>query len=205
MLFTGLHVFANYKAVKSVNIEVFNLTRLGHLCDNYFQTRTVLPVAEVNGKENVWFFLHSNLEGRLVMGVSLSTHFSTSNELQALQAIYLDAGYVLTCAFKDDQRTRVYIRVSLGEKSGTSTFLEAAVHALLIDQLISYRNTSKLSPQFVVMLKVLEDKRDYEFLKQTRDYVRQTFAAIVPQMRACGWDLSKHFLIIDDWRYTFDV
>lgn len=53
LLFTILHVFANYKAVKAVTMDSFNRTRYGILLKHYFFTREILSIKEVNRQEPV--------------------------------------------------------------------------------------------------------------------------------------------------------
>lgn len=71
-LLTFLHVFCNYKAVRAVNIEVFNMSRLKSTIKRYFQSGEVLTPPQANQIENVWFFIPEPNDIRL--GVTLSQH-----------------------------------------------------------------------------------------------------------------------------------
>ena len=55
VIFTSLHLFANYSAVTSVVMETLNQARLHILLQEYFTTDTVLSTSEVNYKEPVVF------------------------------------------------------------------------------------------------------------------------------------------------------
>ena len=53
ILFTSLHLFANYKAVTSVQMETFNRTRFLLLLKQYASNMKILSVKEVNRLEPV--------------------------------------------------------------------------------------------------------------------------------------------------------
>lgn len=83
LLFTLLHLFANYSAVTSVVMETLNQARLHILVHHYLQTGRVLSLQEVNYKEPVlWSKCSMNCNGLVVMmlnAVSL-TFFSFRNK-----------------------------------------------------------------------------------------------------------------------------
>lgn len=53
-LFTILHLFANYKAVRSVVMETFNEARLSIVLHQYLSDKTILSPHEANQKEPVF-------------------------------------------------------------------------------------------------------------------------------------------------------
>lgn len=64
LLFTLLHLFANYSAVTSVVMETLNQARLHILVHHYLQTGEVLSLQEVNYKEPVlWSKCSMNRDG----------------------------------------------------------------------------------------------------------------------------------------------
>lgn len=79
LLFTLLHLFANYSAVTSVVMETLNQARLHILVHHYLQTGRVLSLQEINYKEPVlWSKCSMNRNGLVVMmlnGVSLTLFF----------------------------------------------------------------------------------------------------------------------------------
>lgn len=71
LLFTLLHLFANYSAVTSVVMETLNQARLHILVHHYLQTGEVLSLQEVNYKEPVlWSKCSINCNGVVVMMLS---------------------------------------------------------------------------------------------------------------------------------------
>lgn len=71
-LLTFLHIFCNYKAVRAVNMEVFNMSRLMSTVNNFLMTGEVLSPSEANRAENVWFLILESYPFHL--GISLSEH-----------------------------------------------------------------------------------------------------------------------------------
>lgn len=57
-LFTALHILCNWIAVRSLNMDVFNITRMRLLIAHYIQSGEILSVEELNQKEPV-IFSHS--------------------------------------------------------------------------------------------------------------------------------------------------
>ena len=53
-LFTALHLFANYKAVRSVVMETFNEARLSIVLQQYLRDGRVLSPADANRQEPVF-------------------------------------------------------------------------------------------------------------------------------------------------------
>ena len=53
LLFTSLHLFANFKAVKSVVMKTFNRTRYLILLKQYAENKKILSVKETNQLEPV--------------------------------------------------------------------------------------------------------------------------------------------------------
>lgn len=58
LFLTLCHIYFNYRAVKSVQMKVFNLNRLAIFFENYFTNNlSNLSTSYINRMENVWFFL----------------------------------------------------------------------------------------------------------------------------------------------------
>ena len=56
-LFTLLHILCNWIAVRSLNMDVFNITRMRLLIAHYIESGEILSVEELNQKEPVIFNL----------------------------------------------------------------------------------------------------------------------------------------------------
>lgn len=78
-LFTVLHLFANYKAVRSVVMETFNEARLSIVLQQYVRDGQILSPLEANQREPVFFELRKTVPIRL--GVRLQEVVQSPEEL----------------------------------------------------------------------------------------------------------------------------
>uniref|UniRef100_A0A7N8YE20 RUS family member 1 n=1 Tax=Mastacembelus armatus TaxID=205130 RepID=A0A7N8YE20_9TELE len=70
-LFTALHLFANYKAVRSVVMETFNEARLSIVLQQYLRDKRILSPLEGNQREPVFL-------GKIIINVMCSSVFNAS-------------------------------------------------------------------------------------------------------------------------------
>lgn len=54
LFMTSLHLYANYKAVKSLNFNTFNRERLLLVIQEYLSREIILPPIEINRRESVY-------------------------------------------------------------------------------------------------------------------------------------------------------
>lgn len=54
MIFTSIHLFANYKAVKALELETFNGSRLLLCLQDYVNYGNISSVRETNNRESVF-------------------------------------------------------------------------------------------------------------------------------------------------------
>uniref|UniRef100_A0A3B3WGI6 RUS family member 1 n=1 Tax=Poecilia mexicana TaxID=48701 RepID=A0A3B3WGI6_9TELE len=78
-LFTVLHLFANYKAVRSVVMETFNEARLSIVMQQYLKDRRILSPSEANQREPV--FLQFGKTTPVKLGVRLQDVAQSPEEL----------------------------------------------------------------------------------------------------------------------------
>ena len=57
-IFTVLHLYTNYKAVKAISFRSINYQRLRILLENYFDSDTILSPSEVSKRERLFRFAH---------------------------------------------------------------------------------------------------------------------------------------------------
>jgi Vitamin B6 photo-protection and homoeostasis len=84
ILFTSLHLFANFKAVTSVQMETFNRTRFLLLLKQYASNMKILSVKEVNRLEPVIFgliprghFFHQEINSKNFILIFFFTKINT--------------------------------------------------------------------------------------------------------------------------------
>ncbi|VDO69915.1 unnamed protein product [Onchocerca flexuosa] len=77
-LFTFIHLYGNYRAVKSLQFRTLNQSMLRIIVKNYIETRKIGTVNEVNDEEPI--LLHWN-SSRRCYGCRLSDVLTSSNKL----------------------------------------------------------------------------------------------------------------------------
>lgn len=83
-LFTTLHIYANYRAIKTVSINAFNGARLACIMEHHLTKSNDLNgyrVDMINRKENVWFFNTFDKYDRYFRNVTIL--YNSSKEAQA--------------------------------------------------------------------------------------------------------------------------
>ncbi|XP_075678718.1 RUS family member 1 [Dermatophagoides pteronyssinus] len=85
-VFTTGHIYSNYRAVRSVRIEVFNKKRLAIFLDNFHfnnnNSNKNLSIDSINREENVWFF-YSTKHDQIFKNV----HFIQQRQKQLQQTL----------------------------------------------------------------------------------------------------------------------
>ncbi len=76
ILFVLGHLFANYKAVKSLIMETFNFNRFRIAVVDYFSTNSVLSPLDANRREPVLFALKHNLTIKFGCKIDLVKNFN---------------------------------------------------------------------------------------------------------------------------------
>ncbi len=201
VLFTLLHIYANYRAVKSVSMETFNMSRFAIFIENYLNKKGEVPsVKNVNLKENVWFFTSDRFDecnNTIPIGVSLQTHIKSSHQLMSLIELYKDAKYILTF----DSTRKIPINISLNVNFNPSTLLEAVFQASVILFARRTFNTSDHKLQQIIEVLGSETTDWTELLKLSRKYTIDSFEDLSTKATIKGWDLNRVLITPKDWRY----
>lgn len=81
LLMTCLHIFANFKAVRSLEFSTLNLGRLNVLLEAFDQTGSILSIPQANRKESLGFSLRRQ---KIKLGVSLDNVAGNIMDLQSI-------------------------------------------------------------------------------------------------------------------------
>ena len=137
VLFTFVHLYANYKAVKALTMSSLNPARLNIIIKTYLDTRSVLHPDIVNRRESV--FLGKGLSAKdicgynITIGESLSSPVCnssiTAEQTTVLQHLYGGCGYMLLLLKKPK---KIYIALEQGISSNSSTIVKAYFHAVIL-------------------------------------------------------------------------
>lgn len=200
LIFTIIHLFANYRGVKSLKIPIFNLSRFGIAVRRFLRQEGSLGLHVINDLEPVWFFSGCSFGNRLNLGLPLKSHVNKLKLLQLLCEIYADDKYILTI----DARSKG-INVSFAENSDNMTTLTACFQAVLIIQALDMDVNDNDNLDFRVQslgrLAQAGD-RQIELLKQSKSLVHDIFPSFLKEVHSQGWDLSRCLISQGDWKYS---
>ncbi|KAH3883291.1 hypothetical protein DPMN_007245 [Dreissena polymorpha] len=190
IVFTCLHLFANFTAVKGVIMETLNQARLHILLQEYFSTGIVLPPNVVNRREPVLWSTRRKL--KIHLGVSLVKMSAQSFNMEAVIDILKVKKYVLWFDRKDS------INISLSVTSDFMDQLRSCYHA----ELLNYMAEGKT----VMLPKNIyygSDASYQEILtgeEGSCSFVEDTFSQFIQDLHSHGWQTDVCLLGSDEWR-----
>ena len=197
VLLTALHLFANYKAVRSVCMESLNQARLHLIMEHYLLTGKAPGVGAVNALEPVFWGKRGGWT--IELGASFS---SVSSSFDDLKQAYggLSTKYLLHV----DRKSRKVIIV-LCPEAQVSDQLQACVQAELIGFL--HRHSSQalstdLSNWMDTQWAPKDD--DCSMLHQSYQATQKLFPTLLSALAAQGWHTDQCLLAADEWRVTWD-
>lgn len=173
-LFTILHLFANYKAVRSVVMETFNEARLSIVFQQYLTDRRILSPAEANRREPVMLDFGKSVPIKL--GVRLQEAVQSPDELNlALKGnnmpflLGIRNGCVCVC---------------LGPEATVRDEIRAMCQALWL----SSRNGHP------------KKQSHWEMVHESHKLMDTMFSSFLQGAEAAGWDVNRTLLDWDEWR-----
>uniref|UniRef100_A0A8C1H6U3 RUS family member 1 n=2 Tax=Cyprinus carpio TaxID=7962 RepID=A0A8C1H6U3_CYPCA len=184
-LFTVLHLFANYKAVRSVVMETLNEARLSIVLHRYLLDGQLLSPAEANQKEPVFLSLRRTVPIKL--GVRLGDIVQEPGELQL--------------ALKNNSKPYLIgikngtLCVCLGSDASVRDEIMAACQALCLRAVL--HDDSSLSGA----LKQLSNTKDpWELVSQSHKMVNQIFQTFLKELDQAKWHTDQTLLDWNEWR-----
>ncbi|GLH11206.1 Uncharacterized protein GBIM_16033 [Gryllus bimaculatus] len=219
---TILHLYANYKAVRSLRLLSLNPGRLILLLQTYL-TKGVISCPEIINKEES-VFLGSGLTDldlcghHVILGTSLKKILSSgvisAEDLNLLANLYRKRKYMLVA---DTKNKKIY--VALQHKVQPVEIIEAYFHAVLLGICISLFSGSSLKTLQMDKkevscplhhLETLMNKYNagskkamripLEAVLATDDVISKEFSEFFTALRSIGWSTQNHQLGVDEWR-----
>lgn len=191
-IFTTIHLYANYKGIRSLRIPLLNLSRL-EVCVRNFLADETLDVSAINDSESVWFFSPSPYV--IKSGVSVATHVRQLEELQVLKEIYANEGYILTV--DTEKRT---VCISYEESSDHLVTIRACFHGVLLCLSLF---TSEDNHHFGQRVSALRHLQGCHLLKESLLLSHDLFSVFEKAMDSRGWDLSRCLIPRGEYKYSF--
>ncbi|XP_037647861.1 RUS1 family protein C16orf58 homolog [Sebastes umbrosus] len=178
-LFTILHLFANYKAVRSVVMETLNEARLSIVLQQYLRDRRILSPLEANQKEPVFFEFTKTVPIKL--GVRLQEVVQSPEELNlALKGNNMP--YLLGVR-------NGCVCVCLGPEASVCDEIRAMCQSVWL--------SSKLSPP---TSREAPTQSNWEMVQESHKLMDTIFNPFLKGVEAAGWDIKRTLLDWDEWR-----
>ncbi|XP_061567652.1 RUS1 family protein C16orf58 homolog [Cololabis saira] len=179
--FTILHLFANYKAVRSVVMDTFNEARLFIVLQQYLKDKRILSPLEANQREPVFFEFVKSAPIRL--GVRLQEVVQSPDELNM--------------ALKDNNMPYLLgirngcVSVCLGPEASVSDEIRAMCQAVWLSCTLTSREHSCSTPK---------QQSPWDMVCESHKLMDANFYPFLQGVEAAGWDVKRTLLDWDEWR-----
>ncbi|XP_078393253.1 RUS family member 1 isoform X1 [Cetorhinus maximus] len=196
-LFTILHLYANYRAVRAVVMDTLNQSRLSLMVNEFLRTGRVPPPSSVNPREPLLPAFQWRLSIRL--GTPLHSILDSAYDYQ--RAIENNRkNYLLGL-----NRNTGVVCVSLREGAGSVDMIEACFHVEVLNELLrpdpgSLRVGRAAFAELQAKLKSERDERLWDMVAATHLLVDQLYPRLLSEARAAGWLTERNHLGADEWR-----
>uniref|UniRef100_A0A3B4XX92 RUS family member 1 n=1 Tax=Seriola lalandi dorsalis TaxID=1841481 RepID=A0A3B4XX92_SERLL len=172
-LFTMLHLFANYKAVRSVVMETFNEARLSIVLQQYLRDKRILSPLEANQREPV--FLEFTKTAPIRLGVRLQEELQLTLKNNNMPYILgVRNGCICVC---------------LGPKASVHDEIRVMCQAVWV--------SSTMSPPAHTEPTTQQQQSHWEMVHESHKLMDTIFN---PFLKAAGWDTKRTLLDWDEWR-----
>ncbi|ESO97865.1 hypothetical protein LOTGIDRAFT_152971 [Lottia gigantea] len=195
ILFTFLHLFANYSAVTNVVMETLNQNRLHFLVKSYLHHGIIENTQSVNYKEPVLWSLRRKFQVRL--GVSVGKICKTYKDIQLMESLYKNTYYMLGLNLQKGE-----INIVLNENSTQQDQLEACYHAEVLEVIYSLKTTDIQIKQyeFKDIIDGFDEENLHKILQQSLVLVRRSFKGFIENLNNENWRTDIALLCADEWR-----
>ncbi|XP_053473767.1 RUS1 family protein C16orf58 homolog [Ictalurus furcatus] len=183
-LFTALHLFANYKAVRSVVMETLNEARLAIVLRRYLLDGQILCPAEANRSEPVFLEFKTAVPVRL--GVRLGDVIKRPQELRL--------------ALRNNTRSYIIavqngsVCVCLSADAAVRDEIMAACQAVCVSAAL------RSSPQHGALAHLSEIRDSWEMVSESHKLMERIFLPFLTGLEKAGWQTDRTLLQWDEWR-----
>ncbi|XP_026871518.2 RUS1 family protein C16orf58 homolog [Electrophorus electricus] len=183
-LFTILHLFTNYKAVRSVVMETLNEARLSIVLHRYLLDGRILSPADANQKEPV--FLEFKRKVPIKLGVRLG---EVIKDFQELQLVLRNTTKAYLIGIQNGR-----VCVCLGTDASVHEEIMAACQALCLNTVLH------LSPQSGALAQLSKTKDPWELVSESQKLIDQMFQPFITGLERAGWQTDRTLLDWNEWR-----
>ncbi|XP_070585508.1 RUS family member 1 isoform X3 [Erythrolamprus reginae] len=196
-LFTVLHLYANYQAVRAVCMETLNGARLHQVFQHYLKWEEVPGPAVINPQEPLLLGFRQQL--KITLGAPLYKVTTSVADFQ--KALEGNASNYLIFF----NRTAGLISILLHRQAGSVDVIKAYTHALLLEAL-TYQDMgtcvlergSLLSLQRQLYKESSEE--DPRIHSEMHQFLDRIFPKFLAGLTAAGWVTDRNLLGPEEWR-----
>ncbi|XP_064612528.1 RUS family member 1-like [Liolophura sinensis] len=195
IIFTIVHLYANYSAVTSVVMETFNQARYHIIVKEYMVSREILSLREANYREPVLRGTRWKLPIKL--GTSFENILNSMADVSLLRYTYSEEKYLLSVDFR-----KGCIYVVLDKTSGVLDQLKACYQAELINYACDHYVES--DDRLRNLITAVRDKNTEEVISLSYQCMAMLFPQCLEGMLQEGWVVEPSLLGPDEWRAMWD-
>uniref|UniRef100_A0A1W7RIX6 UPF0420 protein C16orf58-like protein n=1 Tax=Agkistrodon contortrix contortrix TaxID=8713 RepID=A0A1W7RIX6_AGKCO len=196
-LFTILHLYANYQAVRAVCMETLNRARLHLVLQHYLKQEEVPGPAVINPQEPLLLGFRQQL--KITLGTPL--HAVTSSVADFQKALEGNASNYLIFF----NRPAGVISILLHRQADSVDVIKAYTHALLLEALLcedvetcALERGSLLNLQHQFCKE--SGKEDPRINSEMHQFLDRIFPKFLAGLTSAGWVTSRNLLGPEEWR-----
>ncbi|XP_039186382.1 RUS family member 1 isoform X4 [Crotalus tigris] len=196
-LFTILHLYANYQAVRAVCMETLNRARLHLVLQHYLKREEVLGPAVINPQEPLLLGFRQQL--KITLGTPLHTVTSSVADFQ--KALEGNASNYLIFF----NRPAGVISILLHRQADSVDVIKAYTHALLLEALLcedvencALERGSLLHLQHQLCKE--SGNEDPRINSEMHQFLDRIFPKFLAGLTSAGWVTSRNLLGPEEWR-----
>ncbi|KAK6190597.1 hypothetical protein SNE40_002428 [Patella caerulea] len=199
ILFTMLHLFANYSAVTSVVMATLNQARLHLLVKGYLCNGLIENTKIINYQEPVLWSTRRKF--RINLGVSVQKICKTPKDVQIMEKLFQNKHYMIGL----NLNTRC-TNIVLNENCTTLEELEACYQAEVIEITYNHRHSIKNNHQ-IELNSIIDGFNESDVLKilqYSQVFTQKTFMGFIDILKSENWETKTALLCADEWRAKWD-
>jgi hypothetical protein len=179
-ILTTLHLYANYRAIRTLQLRTFNWNRFVLLCENYFRQGDIQSIEYVNQHEPILSEIHQSI--RCYVGVQLNDH-----EAQSIDIHQFLQNHFAILFNQYSKRFNVILTNNCDDRDLIKCYF-----------LLQYLIHSNDIQQFLIQSSTLS-WIDIDRLQTTTWNLYQDFLF---KAQTIGWDVNQAKFLIHSYRYT---
>lgn len=203
---TALHMFANYKAVKSLKIRTLNASRLVLLMKYFLQFHEICSVDKINYEESVVLGCGATdyelCSKKIFMGCSFNKIVEKQRDsfnrekLTLIRNVYEKMPYFI---LHDHESMYVMLHENITDQA----VVKGWFHAVILGIVLRYAQDTQQTPLIYYNRKFhrfIEDCNEETSASRVNDFVESEWKTFLSDLSANGWIVNQHQLVVGDYR-----